>query len=68
MNKEEIIVNPSEVITLIDGTRTKSVMPEYNDEMVFESVYSVESIIIRAKNRNEAIEKYKEIRSNLLID
>ena len=66
MNKEEIIVNPSDVITLIDGKRNKSVMPEYNDEMIFESVYSIEGIIIRAQNKTEAIEKYKEIKSSLL--
>ena len=64
MNKEEIIVNPSDVITLIDGNR--SVMPEYNDEMIFESVYSIEGIIIRAQNKTEAVEKYKEIKSSLL--
>ena len=66
MNKEEIIVNPSDVITLIDGKRNKSVMPEYNDKMIFESVYSIEGIIIRAQNKTEAIEKYKEIKSSLL--
>ena len=66
MNKEEIIVNPSDVITLIDGKRNKSVMPEYNDEMIFESVYSIEGIIIRAQNKTEAVEKYKEIKSSLL--
>lgn len=73
--KEEI-VKPEDVLVLIDGPKINGIVPKniageyykYKDKLNFKSVYSIKGIIIHANNVKEAIEQYKEIKSNLLED
>ena len=76
MKKEDIVVKPEDILVLIDGKRIRYTIPKevINDyistgkPLDFESTYSICNIVIKAKNVEEAIEKYKEIKSNLLED
>lgn len=73
---KNISVKPEDIIILIDGTRTRGMVPKAvsngyyknNEELDFKSVYSIKGIIIHADNIDNAIKEYKDIVNNLLED
>ena len=76
MTKQHSEIKPEDIIILIDGSKTRKLIPkniinDYNkngNELDFKSTYSIKGIIIEAYNTEEALIKYKEIKSNLLED